>query len=334
MTVRIRQLLRTATTPPPPPPPVATMKFVQQPTDIEFGEAFDPVVTVQISDNANDILIATSDTCGSFIAPVTVVAVNGLATFTGLGASFYTGDEGFVCTIRVANISRPQVVEIVSDTFNLVPVPLPPGWQLLATFGSNSPDGSSVLTTVPPEAETANLLVVVIGQVGNGAFNFADSVGNGYQSTGTFGGAAVWSTTVRFMINPVITPGMTIFAWATVWPRLQVFAFSTPLTPFFFFNGGRQVVTNNAIGLSVPAVGAVTPPDIPFTDSVSITVAVRDEAVGGTVTTPANYLLAPPGASFISCAHRIRPDAGIEDPIWTFSVVQTLAFSLVIFGAA
>ena len=120
MTVKVRQLVQHVG-PPTPPPPVPTMFFVQQPTDTIAGEEFSPPVSVQISDNGNDVLLITSDTCSS-IGQQTVLAVNGFVQFTGLTAGIQEG----TCTLRVHNIIRPEVADITSFPFEVLPEIPPP----------------------------------------------------------------------------------------------------------------------------------------------------------------------------------------------------------------
>ena len=122
MTVRVRQLFRIAggfTPTPPIPPPTPTMQFVQQPTDTETGELFEPTISVIISDGGSDSLTISSYSGTCSLTPLTVVANMGIALFVELRA----GSVGEDCRLRVHNNMRPEIADIISDAFDVFPAP-------------------------------------------------------------------------------------------------------------------------------------------------------------------------------------------------------------------
>lgn len=119
MTVRVRQLIRVAAGAGGPPPPVATLSFVQQPTDTPVGQLFEPPIRVKVSDGVADVLVLSNNSGDCHINFEYATAdSNGVATFTGLSAGTNPSTpEG--CTVRVHNVTRPEVPDVISEPFHV-----------------------------------------------------------------------------------------------------------------------------------------------------------------------------------------------------------------------
>lgn len=331
VTVKVRQLTRVSGGfVPPPPPPVPTMAFTVQPTDTIEGELFDPPVTVQISDNGNDSLTISSDNC-SDIVPVTVTATAGLASFLGLRA----GSPATGCRLRVHNNSRPQVQDIVSDAFNVLPVVIPT-WSLIATDNNFQLANVGLQpVSVTMNTMTANLLVVVTGFITRSGvvMSLSDSEGNGFMSHSRFGpgGITDWAIQGWSIINPATSSAHSFTVQLTapqvdflsIFSSIMVAAFHLNRTPEFINYQGNDSPSTMSLGL----VSAVSIP--PF--GLSISSLANSWNVNALI--PDYTLLTTMAQSLVS-AYRINnattPMA--TNPTWSMSSLDSAATNVFIFG--
>lgn len=103
--------------------PPATLRFVQQPTTVGRGAAFNPPVTVEIvdaagvrTDTAATVTMTLSSACGGTVSSASAEAVAGLATFAGLAAST-------PCTDVTLQATADGLTAATSEAFDVVELP-------------------------------------------------------------------------------------------------------------------------------------------------------------------------------------------------------------------
>lgn len=322
MTVNLRQLVKTAgvSTPPPIPPPVATMSFVQQPTNTFVNQLMLPPPSVQISDGASDSLTIFSPTCD--IGPVTVTADStGFALFTGLLAG---PTAASACHLIVHNNTR-SLADITSLPFQLLPPVIPvPSWQLIASaIAVNEPDQlSSVSVTI--NSLGANVLVLMTG-----AFNVPvptlpiDSAGNVWTNAANLASNLLFSNyrnQTFIMINPLTSAVHTITRPNTTgnaeYNAMAVFAFSA-VNPVVILSGAS--FTNGHANTTT--IAPATPLPVGNGDLVLSSCTADGPYV---LTQPAGYTaeihdLDGSLAIDLGGAFRIFNAPSVESPTWTLS---------------
>jgi hypothetical protein len=106
------------------------LAFGVQPNDIPQGERLDGVIVELLKSGSNALdtadsttqitLKTTTSVCGNPASFGPVKAVNGIATFTGVGPHFYSITS---TPLRLAATSSPGLSGVTSGTFNVVPDP-------------------------------------------------------------------------------------------------------------------------------------------------------------------------------------------------------------------
>lgn len=328
MTVRIHSLIRAPGARVPVPPVVPFMTFVQQPTDTVSGELFEPVVTVQVSDGApnGDQLRISSPICA--IAPVTVTTQDGIARFIGLRA----GPVNDGCRLRVENLSRPQIAVVLSDPFDVLPVPVESGWSLIASgaAGASTPDRSVVVLNTTD----ANLLIVAITTFQGLSFpvvNVADNFENIWFSAGYWGQAGNAFLTLFWIGDPIVGANhvITISSPNLIFPGMVAFAFRAA-------NGLGEAITNVNYGFAnfegnVTAVGPAM--QIPLSGANSLIMSfLGNEYIGPPPLQPPSGFIGLQSTPYIpgvmyGCAGAYRVISGsetpvFENPIWVVDTPQ------------
>lgn len=351
MTVKIRQVMRvTGKGKPGPPPVIPTMAFVQQPTDTELYQPFNPEVSVQISDGQPDVLVLQMNTgdCHINFAYATADAT-GLATFTGLTAGTNpSGPSG--CTVRVSNITRPQVADIVSDVFYVIP---PEPWKLINwSFNTN---GFNFYTgnLVQLNSIGGNLIVIqTYGLRRNIAGNpsISDNLNNIYipQTTFTANTSLNVSLQCFICINPVVSANHIINIHSPNEQTLtnlilHVMVFAASKNPQLIIEGASYGNSKRWDDPLPNEISVQTPPYIASENTLCLSAFVSSGYMRYT-TGPAAYDWQ--GADgyggyeeylAIASGFRVKPDTGIENPIWTVSAgtpddfVNSLAMNLLVF---
>lgn len=333
MTVRVRQLSRVSSGRIPPIPPVVpTMSFIQQPTDTLIDEPFVPPIAVRVSDDApGDQLVLTMNSGPCTVQSVSALTdVTGIAIFTGVTAGSVAA-EG--CTLRVHNLTRPSIEDIISETFNTRSPVVIPEWSLVTSVQATSTDLRNI-DVYGVNTSGAQLIVVipVTYMTPQSPIYVYDGLQNTYQPQNLFTlGYRYWQLQAFVAINPNVGPNHNfhVRTYPTTdqpsYPDMIIMAFNSGGGPVSVAIEGPSygnVVEANSITSAAPA-------NIDFDGGLAITGFTGWESADSFTITPNNYTIIE--STYLRVGFRQTMNPSVEQPLWTIPISLRLLMNLLVF---